>query len=241
MAPLSTLLFITRPWSFPVTVCAISIGGSLAFVDAPERFSWLFFFLSLTGALFVHAAVNLINTLGDYTKGVDVKGSADDRALVDGMVTFKEAYRLTVFCVAVACVILAGICYTLGQRPAPLSLQGRTLSTPIIDFLILCACGFFVGYAYTGPPFWCVTHTRAHSTIHLLIPHSTLIHYWYTHSLTGSPALSMHSSIGGNTEGLVICASSRDTALCWPLVATTASCRPYPPCRPSPSPSSPAC
>jgi 1,4-dihydroxy-2-naphthoate octaprenyltransferase len=154
MVSLSTLLFITRPWSFPVTVCAISVGGSLAFVDAPDRFSWLLFLLSLTAALFIHAAVNLINTLGDYSKGVDVKNSADDRALVDGVVTVSTAFHLTLFCVAVACTILGVICYTLGHRPAPPSLQGRTLSTPLIDLLILCACGFFVGYAYTGPPFW---------------------------------------------------------------------------------------
>ena len=84
MTPLSTLFFVTRPYALPLTVGAISVGSSLAFVESPDQFSWMFFLCSMAGGLFVHAAANLINTYGDYMQGVDVKESSDDRALVMG-------------------------------------------------------------------------------------------------------------------------------------------------------------
>ena len=74
--------------------------------------------MSMLGGLSVHAAANLINTYGDYKSGVDVKGSADDRALVDGVVTATTVYRMIVACVSVALAMLMIIVYTMAERPA---------------------------------------------------------------------------------------------------------------------------
>ena len=117
MVSLSVLFAITRPWAFPVSVCAIAVGGSLAYVDSPATFSWLHFLFSMLGGLSVHAAANLINTYGDYKSGVDVKGSADDRALVDGVVTAATVYRMIVACLGVAMAMFMIIVYTMAERP----------------------------------------------------------------------------------------------------------------------------
>ena len=152
MVSASSLFFATRPWSFPVTGCAIAVGGSLAFVDAPARFSWPLLSLSLAGGLLVHAAANLINTYGDYTKGVDVKASADDRAIVDGHVTALQIYRLIVACLLAATAVLGLVVAVVQQRP-PLS-SAVTLATPAVDLLLLSVLGVFIAYAYTAPPFY---------------------------------------------------------------------------------------
>ena len=152
MASVSTLFSVTRPYAFPLTIGAISVGSSLAFVDAPRHFSWLFFLLSMSGGLLVHAAANLINTYGDYMQGVDVKATSDDRALVDGVVTVKQVYRLIVFCVATAFAILLSVCYGITHRPPPP--VSRAFMSPLFDLLALCVCGMFLAYAYTGPPFY---------------------------------------------------------------------------------------
>ena len=37
--------------------------------------------------LLLHAAANLFNTFYDFTKGIDTKAEADDRALVDATIS----------------------------------------------------------------------------------------------------------------------------------------------------------
>ena len=150
MPALSVYWTAARPWSFPVTVCAMAVGGALAYVDSPATFSFLNFFLSLLGGLFVHGAVNYINTYGDYSKGYDQKQTSDDRALVDGLLKPQQVYNAIVACVLAALTIAAYVIYGILTRPAP----AFALSTPLIDFLVLVAGGLLLGYAYTAPPFY---------------------------------------------------------------------------------------
>jgi 1,4-dihydroxy-2-naphthoate octaprenyltransferase len=163
MVSASVLFTATRPWSFPVTLCAISVGGAIAYADSPALFSWPHFALTMAGALFVHACVNLINTYGDFKMGVDAKGSADDRSLVDGLLTASTVYRMIVGCIAGALLMLLLILSTMPDRlhqlqqlkSSPLSFTTRyALSSPLLDLLALCAFGLFIGYAYTAPPFY---------------------------------------------------------------------------------------
>ena len=155
MVTLSALFLSTRPWSFPLTVCAIALGGSLAFVDSPRRFSWGLFALSLAGGLLVHAAANLINTYGDFVKGTDNSATADDRAIVDGLVSAPVVYRLILGCTASAVAVLMAVVYDITQRPqAEITQGGRTWTHPVLDLLLLCSAGMFLAYAYTAPPFY---------------------------------------------------------------------------------------
>ena len=213
MVSVSTLFYATRPWSFPVTVCAIGIGGALAYVDSPSHFSWPFFFLSLLGALLVHAAANLINTYGDYTKGVDVKATADDRAIVDGLLTATQVYRLIVFCVTAAMAILAVVCYEMVTRRPPV-LQGRTLSTPVLDLLTLCACGLFLSYAYTAPPFY--WKYRGLGDLCIIVGYGPLLvaggYFCQLSSLPSLPALVFSLAPGLETDAILHVNNTRDQA-----------------------------
>ena len=151
MPPLSVYWTASRPWSFPVTICAMGVGGALAYAEsAPGTFSFFNFFLSLLGGLLAHAAANFINTYSDYEKGYDKKDSSDDRSLVDGLLTPQQIYRSIVFCIAGGVSVAVYMIYGLLTRPPP----PFALSTPLIDFLLLTAGGFLIGYAYTGPPFY---------------------------------------------------------------------------------------
>ena len=213
MPSLSTLFYATRPWAFPVTVCAIAIGGSLAYVDSPARFSWPFFLLSLLGALLVHAAANLINTYGDYTQGVDVKASADDRAIVDGLLTAEHVYRLIVFCVSCALAIVAVICYAMTTRRPP-ALEGRTYSTPVLDFLALSAAGLFIGYAYTAPPFY--WKYKGLGDVCIILGYGPLLvaggYYCQLSALPSLPALFFSLVPGLGTEAILHANNTRDQA-----------------------------
>lgn len=59
----------SRPWSFAMTAISIGVGGAVAAIDGP--FFWGFFFATLAGAVFLHAATNLINDYYDVLSGVD--------------------------------------------------------------------------------------------------------------------------------------------------------------------------
>ena len=150
MPALSVYWTAMRPWSFPVTVCAISMGGALAYVDAPSSFSFLSFALSMLGALLAHAAVNYINTYGDFQKGYDQKATSDDRALVDGLLTPRQVYNAIVACVVAATTVAAYVIHGIVTRPPP----PFALASPVVDFVLLVAGGLGLGYAYTGPPFY---------------------------------------------------------------------------------------
>ena len=60
-----------RPWSFTATVGPVALGTALAF-EIDDAFNAPLFGLTLITTLAVHAAGNLMNTLFDFTKGVDL-------------------------------------------------------------------------------------------------------------------------------------------------------------------------
>ena len=150
MAPLSVYLFAARPRVWAVTLCAMAVGGALAYVDSPATFSVPTFLLSLLGALLSHAGSNLINTYGDYHKGADRSATADDRTLVDGLLTPRQVKRAIVSCVSAALTVAAYLAHQIAQRPSP----PWAVLTPLADFSLLVAAGFMLGYAYTAPPFY---------------------------------------------------------------------------------------
>lgn len=64
----------SRPWSFIMTAISIGVGGAIAAIDGP--FYWWFFLVTLAGAVFLHAATNLINDYYDVQRGVDTMEAA---------------------------------------------------------------------------------------------------------------------------------------------------------------------
>ena len=212
MVSLSTLFFATRPWSFPVTVCAIATGGGLAFVDAPHRFSWPLFALCLLGAILVHAAANLINTYGDFVKGVDVKASADDRALVDGLVTSDTVYRLIVGTVVGAVLVLSVFLALIVRRQPTVTGDVQSFTSPVLDLLLLCAAGFFLAYAYTAPPFY--WKYKGLGDICIIVAYGPLLvaggYYCQLYTLPSLPALWFSLAPGLLTECILHVNNTRD-------------------------------
>ena len=223
MQTASVLFTATRPWAFPVTVIAISIGGAIAYVDGPSLFSWPLFALTMAGALFVHAAANLINTYGDFAMGVDAKGTADDRSLVDGLLSASTVYRMIVSCVAGAFVMLLVILYTMPDRlhamqqlqSSPLSFTTRyALSSPVLDLLALCSFGLFLGYAYTAPPFY--WKYRGLGDICIVLGYGPLLvtgaYYCQLFCLPSLPSLWFSIAPGLLTETILHANNTRDQA-----------------------------
>jgi 1,4-dihydroxy-2-naphthoate octaprenyltransferase len=78
-------MIVLRAYSWPASLVPVTVGSVVAWRNG--FFSWLDFILTITAALSVHSAANLANTYFDYRNGVDKKETADDRGLLDGLIT----------------------------------------------------------------------------------------------------------------------------------------------------------
>jgi len=83
---------VLRAYSWPASLVPVVLGSVVAWRHG--FFSWLDFTLTMAAALLVHSAANLANTYFDFKKGVDRKETADDRGLVDGLMTPPGMLRL---------------------------------------------------------------------------------------------------------------------------------------------------
>lgn len=78
-------MIILRAYSWPASLVPVVLGSVVA--SRHGAFSWLDFALTFIAALAVHSAANLANTYFDFKNGVDNKETADDRGLVDALIT----------------------------------------------------------------------------------------------------------------------------------------------------------
>jgi len=78
-------MIILRAYSWPASLVTVTLGSVIAWKHG--GFSWLDFALTITAALLIHSAANLANTYFDFKNGVDKKETADDRGLVDAMIS----------------------------------------------------------------------------------------------------------------------------------------------------------
>lgn len=83
---------ILRAYSWPASLVPVVLGTVTAWRHG--CFSWADFALTFVAALLVHSAANLANTYFDFKNGVDRKETADDRGLVDGLMTPPAMLRL---------------------------------------------------------------------------------------------------------------------------------------------------
>ncbi len=142
MVKVSELLFVTRPWSFIMTVISIALGLTYAFwvQGFVEPIYLVLTLLALLGSILLHAAVNVWNDYYDYMYGVDSPraGTAIYRPhpLVHGLMSPKHVQLL-----AVASAV-TGIAIGIA-----IAVAGRWLA------LLLGGIGLLLAYGYTGPPF----------------------------------------------------------------------------------------
>ena len=135
MKPLVALR-AARPWSFTATVGPVALGTALAF-KIEDAFNGPLLLLTLLTTLGVHAAGNLINTLVDYTKGLDTPGSSD-LTLVKGDLLPRQVKKLISGCYGLAAAAAAPLC---AFSRAPFSLLSS-----------LFAAGAGSAFVYTGGP-----------------------------------------------------------------------------------------
>ncbi|MCF8027176.1 MAG: 1,4-dihydroxy-2-naphthoate octaprenyltransferase [Desulfobacteraceae bacterium] len=127
----------SRPWSFIMTTISIGVGGAVAAIDG--HFSWTLFAVTLLGAVFLHAATNLINDYYDVQKGVDTVEAATAQyrphPLVEGKLRPKSVLAASCLLFAIG----AGIgLWLAAERGWPI--------------LAIGVVGVLASLAYTAPP-----------------------------------------------------------------------------------------
>lgn len=127
----------SRPWSFVMTAISVAVGVSIAAAHGPVY--WGLFLLSLIGAVFMHAATNLINDYYDVKSGVDTieVSTAQYRPhpLVEGKIRPRSVLLASYFLLAAATVIGLWLAY---ERGWPL--------------VIIGVVGILASLTYTAPP-----------------------------------------------------------------------------------------
>lgn len=96
-------LKILRAYSWPASLTPVLVGSAVAARNG--SFSWADLCLIAQAALLIHSAANLANSYFDFKKGVDEAATADDRALVDGLVKPGTALRAALAMLAAGAAI----------------------------------------------------------------------------------------------------------------------------------------
>ncbi|OGS11586.1 MAG: hypothetical protein A2234_02635 [Elusimicrobia bacterium RIFOXYA2_FULL_58_8] len=125
-------LIILRAYSWPASLVPVILGSVTA--ARHGRFSWTDLALTLPAALLVHSGANLANTYFDFKNNVDTARTADDRALVDKMLSPAAALRLAAGLLAAGAA--AGF-YLAFKNHVP-------------ELLWLGAAGLALAWSYTG-------------------------------------------------------------------------------------------
>ncbi len=127
----------SRPWSFTMSAISVSVGSVLASLDG--NFSWIYYSITLLGAVAVHAATNLVNDYYDVKNGVDTCDASTAQyrphPLVEGKLTEKQ--------IGIAVILLYGISALIGLF---------LVATRGWELLAICLIGVFASLMYTAPP-----------------------------------------------------------------------------------------
>lgn len=126
---------ILRAYSWPASLAPVILGSVVAWRHG--SFSWLDFSLTFVAAFVVHSAANLANTYFDFKNGVDRPETADDRGLVDNLMT-PRAMLLTAL----------GLFAAGGAIGLLLAFKNG-----VPELIWLGAAGFALAWFYTGTGF----------------------------------------------------------------------------------------
>lgn len=127
----------SRPWSFSMTAISVGVGGAMAAIDG--GFSVSLFLLTLTSAVLLHAATNLINDYYDVKNGVDTVEAATAQyrphPLVEGRLPAEQVRWVAYGLFATASIIGLYLAATRG-----------------LTVLWIGLIGLLAGLTYTAPP-----------------------------------------------------------------------------------------
>ncbi|XP_053676945.1 ubiA prenyltransferase domain-containing protein 1 homolog [Anopheles nili] len=112
-----TYLTALRPWSLSASLMPTLLGTTIAYrVHGYEDLSILTFLSTVLTVVTVHCAGNVVNTYYDFVKGIDDR-KADDRTLVDHILSKDEVVTLGVLLYGAGCV---GFVFLVYLSPAKL-------------------------------------------------------------------------------------------------------------------------
>lgn len=95
-----------RPWTLHGAVVPVLIGGAVAYRHMPDSFSPIIFILILVGGCLLQSAANLLNTYGDFEKGVDTEENhTRSPELVSGALNPRSVLYMGIGCLAVTALI----------------------------------------------------------------------------------------------------------------------------------------
>ena len=96
-----------RPWSLHGAVVPVLIGGAVAYVNGYMVW-WIFLMVLLCGCL-LQSAANLLNTYGDYVKGIDTLDTVENRSRSPELVTGTLKPK-SVLLAGLACLGITALC-----------------------------------------------------------------------------------------------------------------------------------
>ncbi len=137
MPTLKNYVIATRPWSFAMTAISVSMGTFLAAAEGP--LAWVWYALTLVGAVAVHAATNIVNDYFDTRYGVDQPDAPTVKyrphPLLGGLMTPRQllAEAIGLYAVALAVGVAAAIA------------RSR-------DVVWIALIGFLASFLYTAGP-----------------------------------------------------------------------------------------
>ncbi len=134
---------VADPKIWIASTVPMAVGGAMAF-GITGSFHWYWFFVSLIGVYFIEIGKNAVNDFVDFNTGVDLMVapekrtpfSGGKRAIVDGVLTLKEAAAITA--VALTLGSLVGVYIAFLREPG---------------ILWIGCTGLFFATAYSLPPF----------------------------------------------------------------------------------------
>ena len=95
---------VFRPWTLHGAIVPVLIGGAVAYHDG--KFVLPIFLLVLAGGILLQSAANILNTYGDFKKGVDtVENETRSPELVTGRLSPKSVLKAGAACIGVTCLI----------------------------------------------------------------------------------------------------------------------------------------
>ncbi len=146
----------SRPWSFIMTAISVGVGSAVAANEGP--FSWGLFALTLTAAVLIHAATNLINDYYDVKSGVDSDAAATalyrPHPLVEGKIPSASVHLASYILFSAGSLIGLYLAATRGWPILAIGVIGLTASlaytAPPISYKYI-ALGEFSVFLMWGP------------------------------------------------------------------------------------------
>ena len=127
---------------FTATIIPVAFGSIAAWRDT-SAFSWIRFWLTMIGAILIHAGTNTANDYFDHVSGCDEANpnptpfSGGSRVIQEGLIPAKKILFVSLSCFALGSAIGLYLNYLCGRNV----------------ILILGAIGIFLGIFYSAKPF----------------------------------------------------------------------------------------